>query len=124
MREFQERRKIKKMIYSYLTLFLLLLVFGILAKAVWGAYEKSSISSKRLNEVSKSYLDLENRKGDLTKEIDDLKTDFGLETALRGKFPVVREGEKTIVIIDGESASAVEAVKVSGFWGWFKGLFE
>ena len=52
------------------------------------------------------------RKADLTKEVDYLSTEQGVEAELRTKYRAVKEGESVAVIVDnspGQTAAVSEA---------------
>jgi cell division protein FtsB len=67
----------------------------------------------------------EKREASLLEEIAKLNTDEGKEEILREKYPVVKEGEKMVTIVnEGINDSSATTQKTShGFWNWIKGIF-
>jgi len=123
MKEFQERRKIKKFLYSWLSLVVMIVIFAFLSKAVWGVYEKEQLSLKRLSETEAQYKSLEKRRKELSEKVDLLQTPAGVEAAIRDKFPVVKDGEKLVVIVDSRTATSEQVLPEEGFWSWFMKVF-
>ncbi len=108
MHDFQNRKKIRKILYSPVTLLALAIVLSILVSGVWGVYQKSKVSSENLEREKKEIGRLTERERMLTAFIDFLKTEQGVENEIRTKFRAIKEGEKVVVIVDNK-ASVVEA---------------
>ncbi|MBP6884252.1 MAG: hypothetical protein KBC17_00325 [Candidatus Pacebacteria bacterium] len=117
-----------KVIFSRgFALFVIVLVvlvgFGLVSMA-----QKSMQASKNRKIAEDQALSLTQRQIELTKKIDALNTMEGQETALREQFPVVKEGERVVVITDDEPTQievnqAIEnANKKSGFFDFLKNL--
>jgi cell division protein FtsB len=100
MLEFQEKRKIKKMIYSRLSVVLLLLVLLFVLKGVWGVYEKERLTRENLSRVQTELERLRERELYLSTGIERLKTPKGTEEEIRRKYGLVKPGEQVIVIVD------------------------
>ena len=88
---------------------------------------------KRENETAKKKAlileeisNLQKRENDLTKNIEELKTEQGTEKAIRDKYQVVKPGEKMIIIVDEDPSKlqSDEFKNKSGFWEWLKGIFK
>jgi len=130
MIEFQNKKKLKRFIYSPLTLVFLFVVFIFIVKGVWDVYQKESISRKNL-EVQKVKLDkLSTRSNDLAQSIDYMKTDEGVEAELRSKFRFVKEEESVAVILDDGASSSVtqsgtasSTFQKTSFFGKILGIF-
>ena len=117
MKEFKRRRTIKQILYSPLTLILLTVVVFFLARAMMRVYANERSSYAELQSAERNIDELGTRKDFLEREIGKLKSKEGLEEALREKFPVVKEGEKMVIIVEpsANSTSTSENVK-TGFW--------
>lgn len=100
MKEFQEKRKIKKRVYSKFTILALLIVVILLARGTWGVYKKEKDSRIEMQRVQGELQVLKDRKENLAIGIDRLKTDTGVEEEIRNKFQVAKQGEGVIVIVD------------------------
>ncbi|NVO04118.1 MAG: septum formation initiator family protein [Bacteroidetes bacterium] len=68
---------------------------------------------------------LNKKEVDLNKNIARLETDEGKEEIIREKYPVVKDGEKMVTIVEDEVDKKVLDNKKEehGFWNWIKGIF-
>lgn len=125
MREFQDKKKNRKRLYSIWTLLGLLIVMILFSKGLVNAYEKEKNTKEELNRLAAQKLEIESRYNNISKENETLKTDEGMESAIRQKFDVAKKGEGVIVIVD----KTVEVpVQEKGFirkvWDSVKGVFQ
>ena len=129
MREFQEKRKFKKLIYSgWLQIFLGIVLLALIFPTV-KVYKKSRISADKAEEIKEEMAKLEKRNAELAAEAARLESESGREGEIRKRFDVAKPGEKIIVIVDKNS----EDVKINGaenkggffsrFWRWVKNWF-
>ena len=129
MREFQEKRKLKKIIYSgWLQIFLGIILLALIFPTV-KVYKKSRISLGKSQEIKEEIAGLEKRNAELAAEAARLESESGKEGEIRKRFDVAKPGEKILIIVDKNS----EDVKISGadvkigffsrFWRWVKNLF-
>ena len=129
MREFQDKRKFKKIIYSrsFQAVFGLLLVFLIFSTIK--AYKKSERGANKAEETRKEILILEKRNTELLADIASLESDSGKESEIRKRFDVAKPGEKILIIVDknNEDVNINNAeIKIGFFskiWRGVKGLF-
>ena len=122
--DFQQKRKIRNIMYSKVTLVILLVLAIFLARGAWGIFIKAQNSRSDLKETSKEYTDLETRKEILTNNIAELKTGEGIEAEIRSKYSVAKNGEVNIVIVDKNATNTNDENTSSGsFWSrileWF-----
>ena len=120
MRDFQKRKKIRKILYSPIILLLLAIILVLLLRGVWSVYTKAYVSSKNLEQEHYEFDKLNERQAHLAASLEYLKTDQGIEGEIRNKFRVVKDGEFVAVIID-ENASTTESKATTtlerrGFW--------
>ena len=125
MFDFQQKRKIKKVIYSRITIFILLIVVILLARSTYQIFKKERLSSASYSEVKKEYDSLKGRQTMLDSEIARLKTENGVEEEIRSKFSVAKPGETVVVIVDSSSSSSTDNNELtasvwSRFISWFK----
>lgn len=80
-----------------------LVVFA--ASGVWGVYRKERESAERRTEAETARADLEEREGQLSADIERLKSDRGLEETLREQYGLAERGEQLIVIVDSAATS-------------------
>ncbi len=127
MFEFHEKRKIKSVLYSRTTLAVLLVPILLMSYVAYGAYEKKEQASERREALSAELAVLENRAYDLEKDIAILSDPRGIESELRNRYEVGREGEEVIVFIDEEpeqdagSSSTEVLPEKTGIWERFFG---
>ncbi len=105
MREFQERRRFRKLLHSRYVIALLLILCVLLVRAVWGVYGKYEKSKIITDRTETEFLALKAREKSLNQKIVDLNTDLGKEVEIRERFGVVREGERLIVLVDDTSGN-------------------
>ena len=110
MREFQEKRKFKKLIYSgWLQIFLGIVLLALIFPTV-KVYKKSRISADKAEEIKEEMAKLEKRNAELAAEATRLESESGEEGEIRKRFDVAKPGEKILVIVDKTS----EDVKING----------
>ena len=129
MKEFQEKRKFKKIIDSgWLQIFLGIILLAVVFSTV-KVYKKSQISAVKSGEIREEMAELEKRNAELEAEIMRLGSESGQEGEIRRRFDVAKPGEKILVIVDKNS----EDVKInskenkidffSRIWRWVKSWF-
>jgi len=129
MKEFQEKRKIRRFLYSKKMVILLLLVTALLCFSTIKVYLKSKNAISKSEEVKKELTDLEKRKAGLEKDVNRFNTESGLEEEIRKNLNVQKPGEKVLVIVDKSAENGkIESGNVlsdffSKIWGWVKGKF-
>lgn len=123
MKEFQERNKQKKRSKLVLLFMLVLVVF--LARGSMSTYFKERESRIEVDRVMKEKQDLEKRYAVMSEQSEALKSDIGIESEIRSKFDVAKEGEGVIVIVE-KDAPIIEADKrgvLRKFWDGVRGVF-
>lgn len=125
MTDFKSRYKIKKRIYSKITVFLLLIIVAMIAHGTWGIFQKSRASKQKLAVSNAAYEELQKRYQSMEEEVDYLTTQTGLEEEVRTKYNMAKEGEIVIVLTDDEEKDDnSNQPEEKGFWGkilpWIK----
>ncbi|OGG47876.1 hypothetical protein A3D66_01900 [Candidatus Kaiserbacteria bacterium RIFCSPHIGHO2_02_FULL_50_9] len=123
MFDFYERRKLRHFLYSKVFLLVLFLLIILLAKGVWGVYSSERDTSRKRVEKAAELQDLLDRQMALTAELQRLSTKRGIESELRQKYEVVKEGEEMIVLVQPPKENIPGASENRNIWEWFKGLF-
>ena len=100
MLEFQEKKKLRNILYSKVTLIAIFVILVFVARATFSVYYKQKVSGENLSKAREEIAELEKREKMLNSEIDRLKTDKGTEEEIRKKFMVGKAGEQVIVIVD------------------------
>ena len=124
MLEYQQKRNIRKMVYSKWMILLLLVALIFMTKSSWGAYQKSQLSKENLDRVVNEYNDLSSREQTLSTDVERLKTEKGIEEEIRGKFTVVKDGEQIAIIVDDKTATiTASTTPKESWWGNFVKIF-
>lgn len=117
MLPFQERKKIRKFLYSKVTLFILFVLVSFLAQKGWVIHKKAEIARAERIEAKKDLEDLQNRIQTLEASLAQLRSDKGIEQELRQKFTVARPGEEVVVVVDaGDKKSKNSEGEKEGFF--------
>lgn len=113
-------RQVKKtepaVIYRRVAIFVLLLIVIVLAKSVVDLYYKNQVARENARITVEKLDELKQREKILQYNTDKLKTDEGVEEEIRKNFPVAKEGEKVINLVDDEKATTAPATTTEGFW--------
>jgi cell division protein FtsB len=102
MKEFQEKRILRKIFFSRFVFIVLLIVAGFLSQAAVKIYLKSRNAILANKLIKQEIEDLKRQKSELEAAVNRLETAAGKEEEIRAKFQVQKPGEKTVVIIDEE----------------------
>jgi cell division protein FtsB len=111
MIDFQKKKKIKNIVHSPVFIIILFIILMILMRAIFSVYQKQSVSEINLNKERIEYQKMSQRKEKLVSSIDYLKTDDGVESEIRTKFRLVKEGESVVVIVNDASSSIKSEIK-------------
>lgn len=119
MIDLARRRKYKRYLFSKPAVGVLVIIVLILANATWNAYEKKRFTGENLDNAEAELEKLQDRSRELKEKTEDLSTPEGVEEEIRRRFPVAKEGERVIILVDEkENASALsdEPVQGGSFW--------
>jgi len=122
--DFNENRKIKRLLYSKVTLIILALLVIWLSFNVFSMYKKERDTRLRRIEQREVLDELEGREASLKEEIERLSTERGIEQEVRSKFEVGKEGEEVVIIVDNPDDEDVNKKEIEKtFWqkifSWF-----
>jgi cell division protein FtsB len=123
MKKFENRRKIKKMIFSIPTLVVLLLVIFVFGRNAWASYKGARLAAENLAMATNEKEELMARIESLEQNLDGIDTERGTEEAVREKFGLVREGETAIVLLDPEDEFDENELSKRSLWRKFLDLF-
>ncbi len=87
---------------------------------------KKDVETRQQKNLALDQKDIQEKKeASLLEEIAKLNTDEGKEEVLREKYPVVKQGEKMVTIVnEGNNNSSTTQNTGHGFWNWIKGIFK
>jgi uncharacterized protein YlxW (UPF0749 family) len=126
MREFQEKRFWRKVIYSRFSFIFLILVLAFMVYSAAKVYLRSRRASQANNLISQEIKSLEDKKNELQTSVERLQTQAGAEEEIRSKFPVQKPGEEAVVIVDqtNQNSPATSTSSLpSKIWEFIKNLF-
>lgn len=126
MREYQEKRKIMRRLYSKTSIVILLVIMVLVARGVFGLSVKEKESRMEVARLTKQKGEIEARLYTVAKNNEMLATPQGIEYEIRNKFDVVKEDESVIVVVDKELPPLPEEKKsfLKKFWGSVTGVFK
>lgn len=127
MLDFKKRNKSWGTIYPKIFIFTLGVVVVFLGNASWNAYQKYKIAQKNRDNSTTELGKLYDREEKLKKDTDLLNTQSGIESLLRQRFNIVKEGEGVIVIIDEEKKEQPKQISVSQgafLWNALRDIFK
>jgi len=128
MLDFKEKRIIKRLLYSRLTIVVLSILLIFIINGVWGVYKKASVAYSNKSRAVKDLEELKKRQNSLIASIENLKTSNGVESEIRNKFGVVKKGEEVVVVVDGNTEKSVDnsksTISPSGLWRKFLSFFK
>lgn len=125
MLDFQQKRKFRKVLYSRITIFLLLIVVIFLARAAYHIYATEKVSADNYAAVLKNYNDLKVREAMLGTQINKLNTESGQEEEIRSKFSVAKPDESVVMVINSTSGNpATSTNQNTSIWQKFLNLFK
>lgn len=117
MRELQNRRRNRRLIYSLPSLVFLILITFVLVKGAFGVLGKGRESSEITRNLEEKAAALALREMELREDITWLETEKGIREEIRDKFSVTEEGEFVAVIVDERRATSSDEL---GHLPWYK----
>lgn len=114
---FQERKKLRKILYSRITILVLFVVFIAVAGGAWGISQKAGIARTERDIAEKSLAELQNRTRELEMSLERLNSSKGSEEEIRLKYTVARPGEEVVVVVDEQAKKSEnnEVIEEQGF---------
>ena len=116
MLDFEKKRKVRGILYSRVTIGVLVVLVFIVAHSTWSVWQKKRESEQLKNISMQNVEDLKTRDANLRSKIDRLQTDAGLEEEIRSKFSVAKADESVVVVVPQEAAVATSAPLEVSFW--------
>jgi cell division protein FtsB len=123
MREFQEKKRFRRILYSKGTLAVLFILILFFARASWQLYKKERESAANAVQSQNALNRLEDRQKVLNDEIARLQTDEGVEEEIRAKYGVSKPGEQVLIIVDDKKATTTEEKPKETWWQKVKSWF-
>ncbi|MDP3958250.1 MAG: septum formation initiator family protein [bacterium] len=121
MLEFQQKQRLRRILYSKVTLALLFAALLLFGNSTFKLLEKKREAANGLATLEKEIAALAVKEKTLSGRIAALKTERGVEEAIREKFKVAKEGEGVVVVIDRKEKEATMG-ETNPFSAWWKGI--
>jgi cell division protein FtsB len=102
MNKIRRTKKIGDYLSSVVVLILLILIVLFIGKSSIKMYKRSQETKSFYQAVEQEYSSLENRYQEISKDLEYINSDTGLEREVRARFDLSRKGEKAIFIIEEE----------------------
>ncbi len=118
-----DKHLLRKILYGKIGLVVLLVIFVLFAKGTWSVYRKASFAKENREQAEEQLRELREHEAMLTDELERLKTDRGMEEAIREKFDVGREGEQLIVLVDAPVPEIAPESEEITLWARIIGFF-
>ncbi len=117
------KRSYRRILFSWgtLAIFLIVTILGI--KGVFEMYSKESLSRERLVAAQKEQSDFKARHNSLSQSVSFLETDEGVESELRKKYRVIKPGEEVVLVVDDiqrSSSTTTQTIRKA----WYTRFFE
>lgn len=123
MADLQGKSLWRRWAYSRFAVGFLVVLILLLLRPVWKLYRKSGEAAEGRQQAAAQLAELEARRAFLAEEVKRLETERGIEGEIRKKFPVVRAGERVIIVLPNEEATTT-ATTSEGWLDRFEGWLE
>ena len=106
-----------KTFYTHWKIAVLVILVILVGRAVFNIYGRYQDSRASLALAEKELAAMENKETALEKTTTKLKTEQGIEEAIRQKYQVAKDHEQLIVIVNNEQEKLIETPdKPGGIW--------
>ncbi len=122
MREFQNKKRYKKIFSSKISIVILVVLVGFFGRATYDVYKKERESASYVAVAETQLKKMTDRQETLNAEISRLQTQEGIEEEIRTKYNVSKPGENVLVIVDKDkpaTTTPVEKTWWQNFLEWF-----
>ncbi len=116
MKELRQKQIVKRRLYSTPVLIILLIITGLIIHSTYKIVQKYRESAGYVNDLKQKADDLANREIQLKGDIARLGTDEGIDTEIKEKFNVSKEGEKVAIIVGEADNSSNTATSTEHWW--------
>jgi cell division protein FtsB len=123
MLDFQQKRKLRSVAYSRVTLIILGLLVILSLRSIWMLYQKQQESEKLRQQANAEVGELLARQAELNTQIARLQTPQGIDAAIRDKYNVAKPDENMVVIVDDQSSTTEATTTAQSLWQKFLDMF-
>lgn len=112
----RKTNKLQKVIYSVPFLLVLAVLVVVVLSSAWSMYQKKYSTQRTVERLQAEEAELEERRDVVSDAALDISTERGLESEIREKFSVAKDGERVIVLIDDEDEVATSTEAEQSWW--------
>ena len=117
-------RIVKRILYAPITILVLAVLVVVLVRGAFRAYQSERASQAQLQNIEQSASELSARESFLKQQTERLQSPRGLEEELRNKYPVAKQGEHVVIIVEPKEGSSNNVSTSSrGFWSTIVNFF-
>jgi len=109
MFDFHEKRKIRGLVYSPVTILVLVILSAFLSVSVYERFKVERDVAQKRAEKEEELLRLKDRAAALEGDIEHLQSERGIEEELRSRFDIAKEGEQVIILVGDEESDLQKA---------------
>jgi len=113
----------RKILFSWPTFLVLLVIAVLLSRSVYSLYTRERATAQLLSDRRAELADVEARAAIIESKLKNLDTPRGVEEEVRSRFEVAKPGERVIVIVDQNGDASSSAVTELGFWSRVRAFF-
>ena len=107
MFDFHEKRKIRTIMYSKMSIVLLFFLAFFIGMSAYERYSVEREMAARLEARHNELESLKQRAAVLESDVEHLQNERGIEEELRSRFDVAKEGEQIVIILEDEEEKEV-----------------
>ncbi len=123
MLDFQQKRKVRSLLYHRTTLIVLGVLLLVVVRSTWIVYQKKKESEVQESISMHNVEELRTRNAELQSQIDRIQTDSGIEAEIRSKFNVAKDKENIVILLDDTATSTATSTVKTSFWSKIKNFF-
>lgn len=118
MRDFQQKKRWRSVVESWPVLILLGLLLLFFAWGVIGLFGRMQETRENRKLAENRLTELEKKKEIFSADVAKLGSEEGIEESIRERFPVVKEGEGLIVVVDEKNKAPEPIEEKKGFFSF------
>ena len=118
--KFGKQNKYKKIIYSKVTILVLLVLVVLLGRSVWERFQIERDMAARAAQAQAELDELSARKDDLEARVEYLEGERGIEEEVRKNFDVAKDGEQVIILMGDVEEETEPAVVSESKPAWYQ----
>jgi cell division protein FtsB len=116
MRDFQQKKRWRRLVQSWPVLIFLSILLLFFAWGIIGLMMRMQTTRENRQLAETKLLELQKKKEIFTADVAKLESESGIEETIREKFPVVKEGEGLIVVVDEKVKIEEPKIEEKGFF--------